>query len=88
MRKEYRKIWKRGLLYFLLLFVVYISSGFVSTIPISKINTQAMTDTSLLRLSESLLYNVKVEEPTAKIEKELAAMDKKRMFEGLIMMMR
>lgn len=83
MLKEHRKIWKRGLLYFLLLFVVYISSGFVSTIPISKKNTEAMPDTSLLKLSESLLYNVKTDEPTADIEKELSGIDKKRIVEGL-----
>lgn len=83
MHKDYRKIFKKGLLYFLLVFVVYISFGFISIIPISKINTEAMPDTSLLKLSESLLYNVKTEKPTADIEKELSGLNKKRIVEGL-----
>lgn len=83
MHKDYRKIFKKGLLYLLFLFVVYISLGFVSAIPISKKNTEAMPDTSLLKLSESLLYNVKTEEPTVDMEKELTGMDKKRLIEGL-----
>lgn len=42
-----------------------------------------MPDSSLLKLSESLLYNVKTEGPTADIEKELSSIDKKRIVEGL-----
>ncbi|MBN8718403.1 MAG: DUF547 domain-containing protein [Sediminibacterium magnilacihabitans] len=83
MKREYRRIFKKWLLYFLFLSIVYISSGFVSIIPISKINREAMPDTSLLKLSERLLYNVKTEEPTADIEKELSSVDKKRIVEGL-----
>lgn len=42
-----------------------------------------MQDTSLLKLSEDLLYSVKTEGPITDIEKELAVMDKKRITEGL-----
>ncbi len=41
-------------------------------------------DSVLLKLSESLLYKVKTEEPTEIIEKELAFIDKKRIVEGLV----
>jgi hypothetical protein len=40
-------------------------------------------DSVLLKLSESLLYNVKTDQPTEIIEKELAFIDKKRIVEGL-----
>lgn len=78
-----RRIFKRCFSYSLLLFAIGISCGFLSAIPMSKKNAVVMPDSSLLKLSESLLYNVKTEEPTADIEKELSVIDKKRIVEGL-----
>lgn len=42
-----------------------------------------MPDTMLLKLSESLLYKVKTEQPTEAIEAELASLDVKQIIEGL-----
>jgi len=68
---------------FFLLLVVYLSAGYTSAFPISKTNAVAMPDTSLIKLSENLLYNVKTEEPTAEIENKLATIDKGRLLDGL-----
>jgi len=63
---------KNALLGLLLFFIFYTSAGFVSAIPISKINTEVMPNSSLLKLSEQVLYNVKTEEPTNNQESALA----------------
>ena len=67
-----------------ILLALYISAGFASTIPLSKKNMSTVPDTTLLQLSERLLYNVKTKEPTSDIEKELATTDRKQIIEGLI----
>lgn len=84
MKTGKRKKWNPVVIgFFLLLLVMYVSAGFTYAIPISKTNTDAMPDTSLLRLSENLLYNVKTEEATTEIESKLATIDKGRLIEGL-----
>lgn len=42
-----------------------------------------MPDTTLLKLSEDLLYNVKTEAPTAELENNLAKFDLKHLIDGL-----
>jgi hypothetical protein len=42
-----------------------------------------MPDTTLLKLSEDLLYNVKTEEPTAKFEYDLAEINLQQLIDGL-----
>jgi len=82
--KKYNKKTSRKILgYACLVFVLYIISGFISAIPIKKINTGAMPDTTLLKLSEDLLYNVKTEEPTAAFESALAKTDLQQLISGL-----
>lgn len=73
----------RALWGLLLLFIIYTSAGFVSAIPISKINTGAMPNTSLLNLSKQLLYNVKTEEPTNDLELALSNKIMNNIIEGL-----
>lgn len=63
--------------------VIFLTTGFISAWPIPKQNTIAMPDTLLLQLSEQFLYNVKVEEPTQQLEKQLGGLDYNRLVSGL-----
>jgi Protein of unknown function, DUF547 len=65
------------------LLLVYLSAGFVSAIPLSKLNTEAMPDTALLQLSADFLYQVRIEKPTGEIESKLAGLDMKQLVNGL-----
>ena len=58
--------------YFFIAVGIFIFSGFISAIPISKTNTAAMPDTALLKLSGDFLYQVKIQTPTTVLETELA----------------
>lgn len=51
--------------------------------PIDKTNTSAVPDTTLLKLSEDLLYQVKTEEPTHELELRLAEIDMQYLIAGL-----
>jgi hypothetical protein len=74
---------KKGTKWLLIMLSIYLSTGLISAMPVQKANTKALPDTALLKLSEQLLYNVKTEEPTIAMEKELATIEKKRLIEGL-----
>jgi hypothetical protein len=63
--------------------VLYVLIGFASANPVKKLNTSDMPDTSLLRLSEQLLYSVKTELPTNTLESELANLNMKQLTRGL-----
>ena len=61
----------------------YVSFGLMAAVPIQKNNTEALPDSALIKLSEQLLYNVKTEEPTITLEKELANIKMERLVNGL-----
>ena len=69
--------------YFFIAVGIFIFSGFISAIPISKTNTAAMPDTALLKLSGDFLYQVKIQTPTTVLETELAKMEMQRLIDGL-----
>jgi hypothetical protein len=64
-------------------FSTFLITGFISTCPIPKINAAAMPDTLLLQLSEQFLYAVKLDEPTNKLEEQLASINYDSLRNGL-----
>jgi hypothetical protein len=69
--------------YILLAVSIFIISGFISAMPMSKKNTELLPDSSLLKLSETFLYQVKTETSTAEIELKLASIDRQLLIDGL-----
>jgi hypothetical protein len=67
----------------LVMLLIYLFAGTVFAKPIKNQHAEAMVDTTLLNLSEQLLYNVKTEEPTSMLEKELATIEMERLINGL-----
>ena len=69
--------------YFFVIAMILFSISFISAMPIQKNCTKAIPDTALMKLSEQLLYNVKTEEPTNTLEKELATIKMERLINGV-----
>lgn len=63
--------------------VLYLSAGFISAIPISKTHISNLPDTTILQLSEQLLYGVKTGEPTDSIEMAIQDLDEDMLIQGL-----
>lgn len=74
---------KKLLLIFSVLMIAFFLSGFISACPIPKTNQSTKTDTFLLQLSEQFLYKIKLKEPTAELEEQLANLDFNRLRNGL-----
>ena len=83
MKKQFKSGWKKLTRYFLLLIAMFIISGFILAMPIPKTNTKAMPDTTLLKLSEELLYHVKTTEPTKDLETVLGNLNMQQLIAGL-----
>lgn len=74
---------KKVLTIFTVAAFIFLLAGFISACPITKKNTNAMPDTSLLQLSEQFLYKIKLEEPTSELEVQLANLEYNRLQDGL-----
>ncbi|MDE3142605.1 MAG: hypothetical protein KGL19_00525, partial [Bacteroidota bacterium] len=66
---------RKILLLFFILLTINVFAGFTRSMYHFKFNSIVMTDTSLLKRSEQLLYNVKTGVPTEEIEFILAGKD-------------
>jgi Protein of unknown function, DUF547 len=64
-------------------FCIFLITGFISACAIPKTTTAAMPDTLLLQLSEQFLYAVKLDEPTNKLEEQLANLNYDSLRNGL-----
>lgn len=74
---------KKLRIFFLLTGIFFLIIGFISACPIPKMKNSSGPDTLLLHLSEQFLYAVKIEEPTDKLEEQLATLDYNRLKGGL-----
>lgn len=83
MKLRHKKIWRYILGYSILCLGIFIISGFISAIPITKTNSHAMPDTSVLKISEDLLYHVKTAVPSEELESTLAGVDMQQLITGL-----
>ena len=82
--KSFKTKWqKKILIVFFFSVAAFLLAGFISACPIPKTKKAAMPDTTLLRLSEQFLYNVKIGEPTNQFEEQLATLDYNSLRNGL-----
>jgi hypothetical protein len=83
MAADKKFIWKKTGLVFVVLLMAFLTAGFISVIPIAKVNASTMPDTALITISGKLLYEIKTDAATEHSEKELSGLTPQRLIKGL-----
>ena len=70
--------------FIIIILFLYVLLGFISTNPKQNVKINKEVDTSLIRLSEELLYQVKMQSSTKEIESKLQNLDEHSLMNGLL----